>query len=86
MSGGYSCKCPERSEPISVRRWYVLDRNCNHSAFNGYQRTLSDYSCVQCHLCGSHWRTKADYVSKLRDGKNVYEIPEEQRPKRERGE
>jgi hypothetical protein len=41
---------------------------CNHSAFNGYRRTPSDYSGLVCRSCGRVWRTKADYVSLVKDG------------------
>lgn len=73
MSGGSSCKCDERKEPIvatgdrPARLWRVLDRKCNHSAFNGYHWTSSPYSSIQCLRCGAAWRTKAPYVDSLRD-------------------
>ena len=44
----------------------VVDRHCNYSAFNGYRRTPSNYSCVRCLKCGRYWRTKAN-VSGYRD-------------------
>ena len=66
-SGG-SCKCPERKKPISERKWVVIDRNCNHSAFNGYHCTPSTYSALNCQSCGSVWRTDAKYVADLSDG------------------
>lgn len=44
----------------------VRQRNCNHSAFNGYHRTYSDYSEVVCLACGSCGWTKARYVDQLR--------------------
>jgi hypothetical protein len=75
MSQGVSCKCPESKKPIAQRRWVVLQRRCNYSAFSGYQWTASDYSCVQCHACGTCWRTKAAYVRDLKDGPNVYDQP-----------
>ena len=59
--GGYNT-CTSGRE-----RWRVVDRNCNHSAFNGYRETYSAYSCVRCLDCGSYWRTKAAYVDKLPD-------------------
>jgi len=74
MSQGISCKCGEHAKPVAQRNWIVLQRRCNHSAFNGYHWTPSDYSCVQCHECGTCWRTKADYVSILRDGQNLYDM------------
>jgi len=47
--------------------WWVRQRNCNHSAFNGGHRTTSDYSEVVCGApgCGRVWRTKAAYVRDL---------------------
>ena len=81
MSQGISCKCPESKKPVDERRWFVLQRRCNHSAFNGYRWTPSDYSSVQCHICGTVWRTKSDYVYKLKDGDNLYNLPETERPK-----
>lgn len=44
-----------------------MQRLCNHSAFNGYHYTPSDYSSIRCMTCGWHWRTKA----------NVSHIPDE---------
>lgn len=49
--------------PLS--RCVVLDFRCNHSAFNGYRWTPSDYSAIGCEACGSRWRTKAAYVDEL---------------------
>lgn len=65
MSQGYSCKCPEKNRPLGNRRWGVIQRNCNHSAFNGYRETYSDYSSVVCLGCGMVWRTKARFVGAL---------------------
>lgn len=48
--------------------WVVVQRNCNHSAFNGYHRTPSDYSEIKCTHCGRRWRTNANYVRHLPDG------------------
>lgn len=75
MSGGAACQCSEKSEPLTqpagsnrpARLWRVLQRRCNHSAFNGYHRTPSEYSTIQCLRCGAAWRTKADYVWRLPD-------------------
>lgn len=67
MSGANTCKCPERSKPIEHRRWIVVDRCCNYSAFSGYHRTPSRYSLIQCLACGVYWRTKAKYVQLLPD-------------------
>src|SRR5687767_10858312 len=73
MSGGQACNCAEKSEPLvadgnrPARLWRVLQRYCNHSAFNGYHYTPSRYSSVCCLRCGNHWRTKSDYVMLLPD-------------------
>lgn len=67
MSGGTTCKCPESKKPVAERLWVVWDRGCNHSAFNGYRHTLSDYSAVGCRACHANWRTKAEYVDRLGD-------------------
>lgn len=61
MSGGNVCLCADRS------RLRVVDRNCNHSAFNGYHRTWSAYSSIVCLACGGYWRTKAAYVIRTPD-------------------
>ena len=60
----YQCQCPG---PITIRmdNWRVVDYHCNHSAFNGYHRTPSDYSSICCLACGRYWRTKAKYVDGL---------------------
>jgi hypothetical protein len=47
--------------------WVVLDRYCNHSAFNGYRCTPSSYSAVLCLSCKAYWRTNAKYTTQLRD-------------------
>lgn len=67
MSASFSCKCSERKLPIENRAWFVLVRNCNFSAFNGYRRTYSDYSTVRCEACQTVGRTKAGYVAFLDD-------------------
>lgn len=54
------------------REYYrVLHRWHNHSAFNGYRQTPSDYSAVTCTKCGRVWRTKAGYVQELLDYREV---------------
>lgn len=68
MSGGHICHCEESKKPIAERRWVVVNRLCNYSAFNGSRWTSSDYSALCCHACGNHWRTKAPYVAQLPDG------------------
>jgi hypothetical protein len=45
--------------------WVVVARHCNHSAFNGYHYTPSDWSGIKCLDCGRYWRTKAEYVTAL---------------------
>jgi hypothetical protein len=61
MSGGLSCNCEERKKPIEARAWEWLQFKCNHSAFNGYHRTSSEWSSVICKTCGAVWRTKANW-------------------------
>lgn len=60
MSGGLACR-----SQYHRRAWVVLDRNVNHSAFNGYRATPSRYSTVHCPICNAVWRTAAAYVDKL---------------------
>jgi len=67
MSGGNACQCAQRKKPVNKRRWLVMDRNCNYSAFNGYRKTFSDYSAIRCMCCGAYWRTKSRYVDYLDD-------------------
>ena len=67
MSVSFGCHCPERAKPVRERAWRVIDRLCNHSAFNGYRCTGSDYSLVKCLVCGALGRTRASYVDELQD-------------------
>ena len=75
MSGGAACKCSEAKEPLRAnisanrpsRLWRVMQRTCNHSAFNGYHETWSAYSGLTCLRCGACWRTRASYVGLLAD-------------------
>jgi hypothetical protein len=67
MAVSFGCHCEERKKPPHMRRWVVLHRRCNYSAFNGYHYTPSDYSSVWCWACGAVGRTKAEYVDYLRD-------------------
>lgn len=77
MSGGCACQCSEKTEPLfqpkgsnrPARLWRVMQRRCNHSAFNGYHETPSQYSSIQCLRCGAVWRTKAEYQWALADMK-----------------
>jgi hypothetical protein len=59
--------CPERAKPAGDRAWEVWARFCNHSAFNGYHETSSDWSSIYCKTCGALGRTKAGYVHVLPD-------------------
>jgi hypothetical protein len=68
MSGGPVCHEHGREH------WVVIHYRHNHSAFNGYRWTPSDYSAVTCDgprpessdgKCGTWWRTKARYVEEL---------------------
>lgn len=65
MSGGLACHCPERQKPLAERDWTVSQYGCNHSAFNGYHRTPSDYSTVKCGQCPGMWRSKGRFVEEL---------------------
>jgi hypothetical protein len=47
--------------------WWVYQRQCNFSAFNGYHFTPSEYSGCQCGICGRVWRTRAAYTGTLPD-------------------
>jgi hypothetical protein len=67
MSTPFGCHCEERKKPIGERLWRVQKRRCNHSAFNGYHETYSEYSTVCCLRCGAAGRTKAAYVALLPD-------------------
>lgn len=68
MSQGVSCKCdPKLTTAGKVTFWRVVQRNCNHSRFNGSRKTWSDYSEIHCLKCRRFWRSKAEYVSALRD-------------------
>lgn len=68
MSQSFNCHCPERKKPVKDRAWVVVQRQCNHSAFSGYAYTPSDWSCIWCKGCHALGRTKAKYVSLLKDG------------------
>lgn len=65
MSAGHFCTCPKDREHTERKNWVVLQYKCNHSAFNGYHETSSDYSAVRCTRCGQGWRTKAAYVESI---------------------
>lgn len=73
-AGGPACRNSEH-RPF----WRIADYRCNHSAFNGYHYTPSDYSAIVCQAkaelgpCNERvqqnawWRTKAAYVEQLAD-------------------
>lgn len=63
---GIVCKCPESKKPIDQRAWVITQYKCHYSAFNGYKKTDSDFSLIRCNSCGTYWRTKANYVDKLK--------------------
>jgi hypothetical protein len=76
MSRGTICRWGEHEEAVNVvylrsyrsgRLWRVLQRECNHSSFSGGHYTSSEWSAVACLRCGAVWRTRAAYVSQLRD-------------------
>lgn len=67
MSSGRSCSCKTTPKSERMKHWAVLQRNCNHSAFNGYKWTFSQYSSITCYKCKHVWRTKSDYVHTLPD-------------------
>lgn len=67
MSQGEACRCSEKNQLLTKRRWLVYARNGNASAFNGGRWQFSRYSGVRCFVCGAVWRTRADYVDKLKD-------------------
>lgn len=68
----YGQSSDERQATVTCMRehrasWVVVARKCNHSAFNGYHWTPSEYSGVKCTDCGRYWRTTAAYVARLPD-------------------
>lgn len=62
MSSGIACRCKGPKEE-RMKNWEVLQYMCNHSAFNGYHYTRSEYSFLHCTACHMVWRTKASYVT-----------------------
>lgn len=64
MSNTMYCKCRESSRPVGRRHWVVKRYKRNY--FPGIDGSPSDYSLVYCEICRSLWRTKAQYVEKLR--------------------
>lgn len=66
MSGYVKCICGRKRGDLTDM--VVQQRNCNHSAFNGYKWTYSRYSAIRCTRgqCYGHQRTTRD-VSGLPD-------------------
>ena len=65
MSVGTPCVCGrKRGDTADL---VVTALKCNHSAFNGYHKTPSDWSAVCCCRpnCYGRWRTKSSYVFDL---------------------
>lgn len=73
MGQGNARQCPNGHKGHPPRLM-VTQRLCNHSAFNGYQRTPSDYSTVRCCVCGNSWRTRANYVADLPDAPSHWTV------------
>lgn len=65
MAHTFACKCDERKKPAKDRNWTIWQYRCNHSAFNGYHWTPSEYSTVGCNSCGRVGRTKGKFVAEL---------------------
>lgn len=65
MSAHIPCSCGRKKGDHTDL--VVVQYKCNHSAFNGYAYTRSDYSQVRCTRpgCLGSWRTKAAYVDDL---------------------
>jgi hypothetical protein len=63
------CDCKPESGNLRV-----MHRQHNHSAFNGYHWTPSDYSTVACTVHHRVWRTKAGYVNILKGDCERYKI------------
>lgn len=64
------CKCEESKKPIEQRNWSVMLFKCEYS--NSGVRLPSKYSVIHCNSCYSVWRTKSDYVYKIKP-KSTYE-------------
>ncbi len=72
MSHSFGCKCPERAKLVEDRAWFVVQRNYQASAFNGYRREFSERSTVVCGQCGAVGRTAASFVDRLPDAPTRY--------------
>lgn len=78
MSG---CTCGRSQRGPNDSDWVVTQYHCNHSAYNSYRYTPSDYSEVTCRRCGAVWRTKAGYVEHLpRDDRHMVVSNEDRNP------
>lgn len=66
MSGGTACTC-KHSADDRTKFLVVIQRMCNHSAFNGGHRTHSAWSSIYCTKCQKLWRSKGFFVNTLRD-------------------
>jgi hypothetical protein len=64
VSGGTFCVCKLHYAARLVH-WKIVQYRSNHSAFNGYRETTSNYSEIMCTKCKYSWRTKAAYVAHL---------------------
>ena len=66
MSAHNPCTC-KGTRKERMKNWGITQWMCNHSAFNGYHHTSSDYSAIRClgEGCLGSWRSKADYVGTL---------------------
>lgn len=72
MSHSFSCHCAERAKPAYERAWFVVQRNFQCSAFNGYRREYTDRSTVVCGQCGETGRTAAKFVDLIPDAPAAY--------------
>ena len=63
--GGFGCRCPERSRPVTDRKWVVVSRaGCHRLA----RYSSEVYSTVHCLSCGATGRSRSRYVGDLPDG------------------
>lgn len=58
---------PPNCKEHGKKFWRIVHYKHNHSAFNGYHRTYSEWSSIICVApgCLASWRTEAAYVEKL---------------------
>ncbi len=54
--------CEHKKDRSVIR---IVTYHANYSAFSGYRKTASDYSELECKVCGHLWRSKADYVEEI---------------------